>query len=404
MIKINRIIELKNKKPFKELLQKKSLILRVHTRPDSDIFLAVAYLKMHGANIKQVIFEIGGGIENGIKFRKNKGNEVIHIDIFHKEFDHHGKSNKTSLHMTVEELGNEEWLKPVLSRLLRIDSYGESLFADIGSIGKALVHDKLSDKKILEIGSEAARLILEFHKHGLKRNHKLTQRIIRKFFINKQIPKTFKKYIKCLDNERFERSCDLCEIVTAKSVEKEEEAEKFALELISYLYKDYREYQKGRKEAKKAVRIRIKGTKNFVSAIEKCTSPKSKTVLIGQGAISVIQKGQGNIQIFFDNKRVNKETTDLIIFRLRKIERILKGETSHLFWDILTRPETIPGCPEWYYFLGEVKRNEKRGIFIFNGSLTAPDVPPTKILFDGVVSIVVLTLEEIGQQYKKRFQ
>ena len=44
------------------------------------------------------------------------------------------------------------------------------------------------------------------------------------------------------------------------------------------------------------------------------------------------------------------------------------------------------------YFLGEKKSNGEQGIFILNGSLTAPDVPESKIPLSGIATIVWLCL------------
>jgi len=369
----------------------------VHTKLDADVDMALAYLKKHGVNFENFIFETHGG-NNGANNISIK--DSVSIDVLHGALDHHGLHNKTALHMAVEKIGeHEEWLKPILSRLLRIDSYGESLFGDIGTIAKAMVHTDMSNQEMLKRGVTLGTLILEFHERNLERDHNLTKNIISNYFMDKKLsmPEAFKRYLQLLDNPRFQRFTDLCEILSAKAeIDGKKTAKRLGEELVSLLYQEFGEtYRKGEKEAlKKAVRIRIDEKRKDFIAVVITDNPKTHTALLKMGAVAVIQRdSNGNHQLFFNSKMIRKPTTDCIVYWIRKLELFLSGK-NNFGWEDLISPETLISCPEWHYFLGEEKRNRERGIFILNGSLTAPDVPPSKINLEAITTIVWLCLNK----------
>ncbi|MBD3208773.1 MAG: hypothetical protein GF370_05010 [Candidatus Nealsonbacteria bacterium] len=380
----------KEREEIEEMLDKKTAI--IHSCPDADVILTLSYLEDKGAKFENFIFEAEGGINNGAKIKNS-----VAIDTLHGKLDHHGQGKKTSLDMIVEK--NDGWMKPILSRILRIDRYGESLFADIGTILKAMVHFGIKDSQIIKKGIPLGRLIIKFHKDGLERDHALTKKIIRSFFSrsNEKMPEVFERYLELLENPRFQRFTDITEIISAKAeIDGKEAAKRLGGELVSLLYQEFGEtWRDGKKEAiGKAVKIRIDEKRRDFITIVVTDNPKTHTALLKMGAVAVIQRdSNGNHQLFFNSKLVRKPTTDCITKWVRRVELFLAGK-SNFCWEDLISPETLFYCPEWHYFLGEEKGNGERGIFLLNGSLTAPDVPPSKIGIEAIATIVWLCLNK----------
>jgi len=59
----------------------------------------------------------------------------------------------------------------------------------------------------------------------------------------------------------------------------------------------------------------------------------------------------------------------------------------------LKKPGKIEKVPEWHMFVGE-----KGGRLILNGSLTAPDVPTTRIPLEEIVEFVVDVLKNLSHR------
>jgi hypothetical protein len=56
----------------------------------------------------------------------------------------------------------------------------------------------------------------------------------------------------------------------------------------------------------------------------------------------------------------------------------------------------------WYYFIGKAEKNRVSDFFIFNGSLTAKNIPPTKIPVEKIIKIIKKVLEKSHSYPNKR--
>lgn len=366
----------------------KEIVVGVHTKPDADCFFPTALLLlMAGVKIVSYYFIKSGDEALPPQFIfKN----IRFIDRGRRDLDHHGQQGVTSTDLVVQELGiaEEKWIQPITRYVRRSDLEGESEPFTIAEMGKALAHEEsISDEKRMELGVEMAGAIVEFHEKSLSRDNALAQKVISEFAKKKgQIPARWLKYSEQLSNPRFQRVCDLVEIlVREKSLRGEEEARKFGQALLGYLYLDFERYLAAKEEAKKAQSIPVGAT--FIK-VGQSDNPKFSVACREIGAIAVIQKNSdGHVQIYFDYQRIlhSAITTNIIAFlRVREMQL---NDIALPKWKnklgYLAQAGAIEECNEWYYFVGE-----KGGIHILNGSITAPDRPPTKITLEEITEIV----------------
>jgi hypothetical protein len=97
-------------------------------------------------------------------------------------------------------------------------------------------------------------------------------------------------------------------------------------------------------------------------------------------SIVLVKNTKGQVQI---STRVN-DGIDLscVAGALHAREREFAGECGRIAKHVLRSEGTAPGDDAWYYF--------EQGQAIFNGSLTRPDVPPTRIPLDEIVGFIKL--------------
>jgi len=98
----------------------------------------------------------------------------------------------------------------------------------------------------------------------------------------------------------------------------------------------------------------------------------------GRTAIVIQQKSSGNVQIFM-NKRFGLWMDD-IAQMLRIEEQRVKSNVVITDWEMLKAEGKIDGVEEWYY--------HRAAQMLLNGSLTAPNVPPTKLSLGKIMKIV----------------
>ncbi len=109
----------------------------------------------------------------------------------------------------------------------------------------------------------------------------------------------------------------------------------------------------------------------------------ARSVNGGQAAI-VIQKHptKGNVQIF-TNKRFRLKLDD--VARIIRIEeQKVKGKVIVKDWQKLESEGEVEGIEEWFY--------HKIGEMLLNGSLTAPNVPPTRLSLQRIKELVAIGL------------
>ncbi len=363
------------------------IIIATHRKPDEDSIVSVALLKMYGAKIQKYWFS-GEGDETlspQINFKN-----VLWIDRGRQMFDHHGLKGKTSAQIVAEELGiaEEKWLRPILAHVRRADLEGRSEPFDLNDMTKSIAREIDDDEKIMEFGIKIATGIIEFHRSRLKRNNQKAAELIREFFEDEtKMPKRVRHYYQLLQNPNFHRVCDFAELATVDP--------EVAREVLKFIAADIQKYEKAKEEVEKAQRIRI-GRYFIVAGIS--NNPKFNVVAREKGAAIIIQKNlDGHVQIFFNNKilgsRVEKISEDLIaLLRLREISLDSTRKLPQRKND-LKKPGKIEKVPEWYMFVGE-----KGGRLILNGSLTAPDVPTTRIPLEEIVEFVVDVLKNLSHR------
>jgi hypothetical protein len=370
---------------------RKAVIVATHKKPDEDAILAVALMKMFGAKIEGYWF-FGEGDEalpNQIKVKN-----LLFIDRGRRDFDHHGIKGKTTAQIVAEELeiANEKWLRPILAHVKRVDLEGRSEPLDLNDMIKAISRELDDDQKIMELGIEIATSIILFHKEGKKRENVKAAIIIKEFFGDEtKMPKRVQHYFKLLQNPNFVRPLDFVELATVD--------EGLAREVLKFILSDIGKYIEAEKEIEKAQKIEVLG--RFI-VVGKSDNPKFNVKGREAGAAIVIQKNSnGHVQIYFNNKilspgAIEKISEDLIeILRMREIS--LDPTKKMPFKNNLRKPEKIEEVPEWYLFIGE-----KGGRLILNGSLTAPDVPPTKIELSEIIEFAVDVLRNYLENELKK--
>jgi hypothetical protein len=95
-------------------------------------------------------------------------------------------------------------------------------------------------------------------------------------------------------------------------------------------------------------------------------------------AIVVQRTSSGNTQIY-TNAKTGMNLRGVVV-RLRQAEQKAAGQDVSADVELLGREGKIPDVPEWYYQPGAE--------FVLNGSLSCPDVPPTRIALERIVHIV----------------
>lgn len=104
-----------------------------------------------------------------------------------------------------------------------------------------------------------------------------------------------------------------------------------------------------------------------------------------QGAGLVIQKmPSGNVQIYTD-KKWDLDLRDLIRL-LRKEEAFLRGDRAITSdWKKLEAAGKSDESPEWFF--------HPDGGWIFNGSLSSPEVPPTVIPLERIIQLAMMAMD-----------
>lgn len=115
--------------------------------------------------------------------------------------------------------------------------------------------------------------------------------------------------------------------------------------------------------------------------------------IYGASAEVVVQRNAKK-QISITTKQAKMINLDAVMMKLRLAEMRMNRSKTHLGAADLVREGTAPGSECWYY--------DRQAMRIFNGSLSAPDVPPTKIPWKDVVEIIRQTLRDQSPVVKKQ--
>lgn len=366
----------------------RKLKIVTHTRPDVDAVFATYLILERAKNKAEIEFIfLKGGDENLLVDVRNS----IFIDRGEKGLDHHGKGSITSTHLAAKEVGlvKEKWMQPILRYVYRVDLKGKSEPFDVNDILKALGREKISDEEIMQIGLKIAHCIFEFHRTNMQRDNAFALKVMRKYLKEKKKPERFKRYMKQLENPRFQRKCDFTEIMTAsKEIEGKEKAEKFGKILLDFLYRDFEKFEAAKKEVLERAQILKLGKYTIVAGISDNPKFNPAARLLANADIIIQRNSDGHCQIYFNCKKLKKDAEKLarkIVKLLRTLEAMKSGKKINKNLEEIGKLEEIP---EWYFFM-----TPEGCPAIFNGSLTAPLVPITKISLNEIIEIVKASLQ-----------
>lgn len=361
------------------MMLKGSYYILLHPKPDVDCSFSVALLKEFSqVNIKGYLF--------GHK-KKKKDKDVLCVDTGEEDFDHHGLVGVTSTDLVARELGLEEekWLQRILRFVKRADLKGMSLPFDMASIQKAMARSSdISDEEIIKAGIKMAEDVMEFSRKKMKRDNLWVRDFIQQLLKKRGVsPEIFVTYLHQLSKDSFERVIDLVEILTAeKELRGEKKAKEFGKFILEFLFEDWKRYEEALKEVEKAKKIQVGRYLIFFSYSD---NPKLNVAARAKGCQLVVQKNtSGHVQIFFKRGLFDKKNVDRIVANLRELERNL-NEKPLLKKEALTKEGEVEN---WYYFVGRGKEDKISDFFILNGSLTNPNIPPTKISLKKILKAI----------------
>lgn len=314
------------------------------------------------------------------------------IDRGRGPLDHHGRqklnSRETSASLVAKKLGvaEDKYVHQLVGLVERKDLQGISLPFDVADIVSCIQKTRelreLNDEEKLKLGIRITRAAMEFRKRGLTRDNQLCQEIIVDFLEERKsmkVPEKFQQYFDKLENPKFERPFDLVEILLGEKAQHgEEEAVRLVKTLLDIVFNDSVKFYLAEKEFREAeMKIAIG---NILIVAHGTNNEKFNPAARAGGASIIIQRDSAGLtQISFNtgNPDINDELTNRLAAMIRMEECLVQGRTIPDF--DLGSSEWVCEIPEWYYYKAPALGNKKPGRFIMNGSLTAPDVPPSKI-------------------------
>lgn len=353
-------------------------ILGTHHAPDLDAVASIWLWKTYGGEeAKKSVLSVflRGGDE--ALFSEQMG--IVLFDRGRGKFDHHGPNKKaeTTSSLVAKYLGVDEdkAIKRLLAKVERSDLQGESLAFDASDIIKCMQRLEIANEEIIDYGLRIIQDGVEFSKNKMNRDNRALQQILKEFMKEKKIiPPKFREYVEKLENPNFERPFDLAEILAVEG----EKAKDFILKILEFEYQDSINYLNALKEVKKAWKITIKG---MTIVADFSDNPRFKDAARNdqKALITIQRKTNGQTGIYFDTKRVSDSLIETLVSMIRLEECLVQGR--EIPREDLRKSEWVEGIPEWYYYKAPwvPGKKKKPGRFLLNGSITAPDVPPSKI-------------------------
>ena len=362
-----------------------------HERVDLDLIGAI-YFNMYpltGLDIEKMLKILKTnkywGLKNGNEPIVNRFSNMVLVDRGHGPSDHHGKKNgETSSSLTVKNSGIEitRPIEKLLGLIGRHDLHGDTLPCDISCAVKALQRKEgISDQERIEMGLRFIHYALVFAENTIERDNEWVQSHIVSFLQGKNlVPPTMERYMNQLGNPRFNRLFDIVEIGGGyRLLNGKEMAEKFLHEILELIYLDAVKFfdPQMTKDIELTEQITIRRVK---IAFGKSEGVKFNVRLRRQFGVDVIvqRKKDKHTHIFFQKGGEAHEGIIENIISIIRLEECLIRNRAIPRID-LRREEIVIGIPEWYFYKGEPRGKEEGGRFIFNGSLTASDVPVSKI-------------------------
>lgn len=376
-----------------------------HTRPDLDALACITLHRRYSQDSKK---------ERRTIFLKG-ANEVLAdlgITLFDRgrsgPFDHHQKGmdpGETSTSLVAKHFAvhTDKHIQKFLGLVQRSDRAGESLPFDLSHITKCIQRNfQITDGEALTIGVRLVEDTLQFSENNLQRDHRLAESIIREFLRkkNKRVPREFLRYLDRLSNPRFQRPFDFVEIIGG---EKERFGEEETIEtgntILELVWFDLVTlFQYAMRDVENSDTTTINGITLTVGYSD--NSKYNAAARFKRATVIVQRISDRHTQIFFNTREIDDRLTDALISVIRLEECLIRGreipkvkvwrpETMDRIPEVdLRKPEIIEEIPEWYFFKGPIIGNRPPGRFIFNGSLTVPEVPKSKIPFELLLFLV----------------
>lgn len=358
-------------------------IVGTHHAPDLDVIAAIVLIQLYGDKKQKeaALIFLRGGDET-----LNELGGITLLDRGRGEFDHHGmKRIETTASLVAKKLGvaEDKVIQRLLGKVQRSDLQGESLAFDASDLIKCMQRLETANEEIVEMGTRLVNDGIEFSKRALQRDNLKVQKVVSDFLVNKEIvPPKFQDYIDKLNNPQFERPFDLSEIFVTEMVQfGEEKARSFIRKLLEFEYQDSVNYLKALEEVRDAWKTKVRGN---VIVVDVSDNPRFKDAARNdqRALVTVQRRSSGQTQIYFDTERITDSLVEALVSMIRLEECLIQGRGIPK--DDLRQSEWVDRIPEWYFYrVPQIPGKKKKpGRFILNGSITAPDVPPSKIPLD----------------------
>jgi hypothetical protein len=370
------------------------LIIGTHHRPDFDAIASITLLKEYGPREqKEAIVTLF--LRNGDEALTSIPGVTL-LDRGKGEFDHHRpeRRTQTTTSLVAEKLNldvkHRKEIRRLISKVQRSDLQGESLPFDASDLIKCMQRTGVPNEEIVELGMRVIKDCLYFSEKSLERENEKVKNLIGEFLEKKEIkPPKFQEYMAKLGNPRFERPFDLVEVFGAEHQKRnEEEVKNFIWRLLEIEHKDSLNYLNAIEEVRKAWKTIVKGS---VIVADVSDNPRFKDAARNElkALITIVRNTDGHTQIYFDTQKAEDSLVEALVSMVRLEECLI--QKRQLPRVDLREPEWVEGIPEWYYFKAPQipGKKKKPGRFILNGSLTAPDVPPSKIPLETLKQLTI---------------
>jgi len=360
-------------------LSNQTKTIATHTSPDPDaitaIWLLVVYLKLKLEKI-------------GFWFTKDQNTEMtpflnmVLVDRGLGELDHHATGQqKTSASLTAKKLGvqNEPFVKRMLEHIADSDLRGISPSFSLAYILKCVQRNKdMDDEKKVVLGLRTISALERFYKNKTNRNNPYVNSLVTKLLPMGMIPKQIGDYQNQLRNPKFVRDFDFVEIVLGEELLDKERAKELAKTLLTIVHTDSLFYYEAQNTLGTAIKVAMKG---HLIVAQVTDNTKFNVAARSEGAsISIQRQTNDSTQIYFNNQKVVEDPMIGCLASVIRLEEQLIQKRPVPLTDLRV-PGVVEEVPEWYFF----KTVNGPGRFILNGSLTTPDIPPSKLSLETLV-------------------
>lgn len=364
--------------------------IATHTSPDPDaiaaIWLLVRYL---GLKLKNVSFWFMEGQNTELTTLIHN---MVSVDRGFGPMDHHswglGQQTSTSLVAKKLKIKDNLFVDLLLKIIADSDLRGISPSFGLAYILKCVQRNKdMSDEEKVILGLRVISALESFCKNDVNRNNAYANSLIKSLLPMGIIPKQISDYQNQLKNPKFVRDLDFVEIILGEeSLNDKKQAEELAAILIKVVYKDSIFYYEAQGQLNTAIKVTMK---EHLIIAQTTDNTKFNTAARSENASIAIQRQtNSSTQIYFNNQKNIEDSMIGCLVSVIRLEELLIQDRPIPPKD-LRALGTIKEIPEWYFF----KAENGPGRFILNGSLTTPDVPPSRISLETLVFLTGLVIK-----------